>query len=144
MVISYGAVTIIMWIHAAELYPSYARAAALGTMNGLGKLGAIAGTLVAGYLNKMEIQYMFYTFIGVYVVGFLTSLFFNSKDEMKGKALLDTKGDVETMFASVKQTDYGAASKATNQSSKSIFYWRNNAGTSFATSTPKGYRLSKD
>jgi MFS family permease len=62
---------VLVFAYIGQHYPSWARASALGTASGFGRLGAIAGPLLGGVLLTAGLAYPwgFYLFAGVAALG---------------------------------------------------------------------------
>ena len=88
-IICYCAYNEVLWIYAPEFYPTYMRGTAVGVQNGIGKLGAAAGTFLTEYLDDYDIKYSLYCFVFVEVVACVTVLFM--KRETRGEQLIDTR-----------------------------------------------------
>lgn len=67
---------VLVYAYISQRYPTWARATALGTASGVGRLGAIAGPLLGGVLLTAGIAYPwgFYLFSGVAAIGALAVL----------------------------------------------------------------------
>ncbi|XP_063673822.1 putative transporter svop-1 [Bolinopsis microptera] len=88
-IVCYSAYNEVLWIYAPEFYPTYMRGTAVGVQNGIGKLGAAAGTFLTEYLDDYDIKYSLYCFVVVQAVACLTILFM--KRETRGEQLIDTR-----------------------------------------------------
>eukprot|EP00116_Pleurobrachia_bachei_P010272 sb/3470534/ len=88
-VIFYAAYNEVLWIYAPEFYATYMRATAIGVQNGIGKLGAAAGTFLTTYLDEYDIGYSIYCFIFVEIVACITVMFMQR--ETRGSLLQDSR-----------------------------------------------------
>ena len=99
-IIAYSAYNEVLWIYAPEFYPTYMRGTAIGVQNGLGKLGAAAGTFLTEYLDELNIMYTLYCFAVVVIVSCITILFMER--ETLGEQLVDSRTNEQTRINRAK------------------------------------------
>ena len=93
-VISIAAYNDILWIYSPEFYPTYLRGTAIGVQNGIGKMGAAAGTFLTEYLDDIDITYSIYCFLAVALVACVNVLFMER--ETRGEQLVDGRVNERT------------------------------------------------
>ena len=100
----YAAYNEVLWIYTPEFYATYMRGTACGIQNGIGKLGAAAGTFLTTYLDEYGVIYSIYCFIGVQLIACVTVLFMNR--ETVGQNLQDSRLNENTPIKEIGEA-YG-------------------------------------